>query len=128
MASASPRCSTRHAASCGHGGVRLLGEGRAAWQGKVGNKDFVRVNDVGFAGRPIHARGDDWAWVHVGRGWLTIRGYHPIVASTFAAAAPAAARRLRRHPDAVPGQAIEPVDAAAPAAPAKAADEAGAGA
>ena len=38
-------------------------EGRAAWQGKVGNKDFVRVNDVGFAGRPIR-QGDDWAWVH----------------------------------------------------------------
>ena len=102
-------------------------EGRAAWQGKVGNKDFVRVNDVGFAGRPIR-QGDDWAWVHVGRGWLTIRGYHPIVASTFAAAAPAAAEAPAAMPDAVPGQAIEPADAAAPAAPAEAADEAGAGA
>lgn len=57
-------------------------EGRATWQAKIGDKEFVRVNDVGFPGRSLR-QAPDWAWVRVGKGWPMIKGYHPIVASTY---------------------------------------------
>lgn len=57
-------------------------EGRATWQAKIGDKEFVRVNDVGFPGRALR-QGPDWAWVRVGKGWPMIKGHHPIVASTY---------------------------------------------
>ncbi len=60
-------------------------EGRNNWQTKIDKKEFARINDVGFGGRAIR-QGQDWVWVNVqiGKEWPMLRGYHPIVASTYA--------------------------------------------
>lgn len=60
-------------------------DGRANWQAKVGKGAFARVNDVGFGGEMVR-EGPGWVWVRVqiGKEWPMLRGYHPIVASTFA--------------------------------------------
>lgn len=93
------------------------GEGRATWQAKIGNKEFVRVNDVGFPGRPIRQE-QDWAWVRVGKKWPMLRGYHPIVAATYATRPPV-------DVVAVPAQAT-PVEQVPVASPMPAGDTTGA--
>ena len=86
-------------------------EGRKEWMASAGNKDFVRVKGIGFAGIEVR-KGDDWAWARIGKKRLSrLQGYHPILDMDSAAAGNAnattaqeatAAVVLETQPEAMP--------------------------
>lgn len=90
-------------------------EGRKGWMASAGNKDFVRVKGIGFAGVEVR-KGEDWAWARVGKKRFShLQGYHPILDMDVAmsgdtratmmgeaAAVPAPAAQPQATPEAVP--------------------------
>jgi hypothetical protein len=89
-------------------------EGRKEWRASAGNKDFVRVKGIGFAGIEVR-KGEDWVWARVGKKRFShLQGYHPILAADPAAAGNMQEATAAAVPEAQPGENPETKPGTAP--------------